>query len=292
MRKRVDTHTVNTFSFRENVEFSMNTPHSIRIKHFPYDEIVPLHYADTIEILVVKDVEGRITLGRESRAFLPRDVIVIPPYCVHATNCKQCDGELLNFKISIENLKAYLDINAIIRFANKQIFGKRFVPELYDEIYPVMQRIIEEDENIFSRIHCILEIVEMLARVNDDAAKPPLTGAAEEEHRLRKLIRWTHEHCCEHITLDMAAAQMNMSKYYLCKFFRQYAHMTYVTYLNQVRLETAAQMLLMGKNVTETAMDCGFESVSYFVQLFKRVVGCTPGQYVKGKGLAGQKEQD
>lgn len=214
MRKRVDMHAANTYSFKENVDFSVDSPHSIRIKHFPCDELVPFHYAETIEILIATNVDGKIIIGQQSHTFLPHDVVVIPPYYVHSTICKKCTGELLNFKISFENMKAFLDITSIIQWSQKRIFGKLFIPEAYDRMYPIMQRIVEEDENIFSRIHCILEIVELLTVINADLPAIPYTALEHEDH-LRKLIRWTHDHCREHITLDTVASQMNMSKYYL-----------------------------------------------------------------------------
>ena len=290
MRQRVAMHTVNTRSFKENVAFSTDTPHSVRIKHFPSDEIVPLHYAETLEILVANHVDGRIIVGKQSHQFLPHDVVVIPPYYVHSTICRQSGGTLYNFKISFENIKTFININAILQWSSRQMFGKLFLPELYEPMLSLIQRLIQEDDNLFSRLHCILEIVEMIAQANENAVLLPAEGSNDDEDRLRNLIRYTHEHCCERLTLDTAAAQMNMSKYYLCKFFKQHANMTYVTYLNQVRLERASQMLLTGKNVSEAAMECGFESVSYFVQLFKRTLGCTPGQFVKLNGIVTQED--
>ncbi len=61
--------------------------------------------------------------------------------------------------------------------------------------------------------------------------------------------------------------------------------MTYLSYLNSVKIEKAMQMLRYGKTVTECTYECGFDSVSYFVQLFKKILGCTPGQYIKQNGF-------
>ena len=71
-----------------------------------------------------------------------------------------------------------------------------------------------------------------------------------------------------------------MSKGYFCKFFKSISGITYITFLNQVRIEKATDLLKAGYNVTECAMACGFESISYFVQMFKRNLGCTPGQFL------------
>ena len=68
MRKRINDQSINTTSFKEDVEFSADTPHSVQIKHFPCDEIVPLHYAETLEMLVADHVDeygdcGEKTVG-------------------------------------------------------------------------------------------------------------------------------------------------------------------------------------------------------------------------------------
>ena len=164
------------------------------------------------------------------------------------------------------------------------LFGVLFVPELFEPMKKIIQRLIEEDNNLFSRMHCILDVAELLTSANQKSSLKELHVEPGDEDRLRQLIQWTHEHYQEHVSLDMVSQQMNISKFYLCKYFKQTTNMTYLTYLNLVRLEKAVQRLRLGKNVTECAAECGFDSVSYFVQLFKRTLGCTPGQYIRLNG--------
>lgn len=53
--------------------------------------------------------------------------------------------------------------------------------------------------------------------------------------------------------------------------------MTVLDYLAHVRVEKACGMLLEGgMSVTETAMQCGFSSSSYFSSVFKKIIGTTP----------------
>lgn len=158
MRKRVDDHTINTLSFQEKVAFSADAPHSVRLKRFPFDEIVPLHYAETMEIVLVKDVVGSIIVGKKSHAFLPQDVVIIPPYYVHSTNCKRNDGFLYNVKVSFEELKAFMNIPAIVEWDRRVLFRRLFMPEAYDEMMRIVQRLIEQDDDIFARMHCLLDL--------------------------------------------------------------------------------------------------------------------------------------
>ena len=186
-------------------------------------------------------------------------------------------------------MKNFIDLQAMAAWMDGSLFGVLFAPELFAPMKKIIQRLIEEDNNLFSRMHCILDVAELLITVNQKSNLKELHVEPGNEDRLRQLIQWTHEHYQEHISLDMASRQMNISKYYLCKYFKQTTNMTYLTYLNQVRLEKALQRLRLGRNVTECALECGFDSVSYFVQLFKRTLGCTPGQYIRLNGSESSK---
>jgi len=57
--------------------------------------------------------------------------------------------------------------------------------------------------------------------------------------------------------------------------------LTFIEFLNQYRIEQAKRLLKGDKNVTETCYECGFESVSYFNRIFKKVVGENPLEFKK-----------
>ena len=44
-----------------------------------------------------------------------------------------------------------------------------YAAELYDEMSTIVRRLIEKDDNIFERMHCMLDIAEILIRVNQKA---------------------------------------------------------------------------------------------------------------------------
>ena len=56
--------------------------------------------------------------------------------------------------------------------------------------------------------------------------------------------------------------------------------MTYIQYLNQVRISNAVRLLVSGESTTATAFECGFTNASYFIEVFKKAHGCTPKEYV------------
>ncbi len=56
--------------------------------------------------------------------------------------------------------------------------------------------------------------------------------------------------------------------------------MTIQQFLRQARLERAAELLRAGiHNVTEAALEVGYNSLSHFTVAFREVFGCCPGLY-------------
>ena len=56
----------------------------------------------------------------------------------------------------------------------------------------------------------------------------------------------------------------------------------FIAYLNDFRLEIAAQMLLAADtNIMDIASACGFDNLSYFNRSFKKKYGVTPGRFRK-----------
>lgn len=84
------------------------------------------------------------------------------------------------------------------------------------------------------------------------------------------------------ITLEQLANAANMSPKYFCCFFKQMTRYSPVEYLNRHRIEAACNKIISGrKNITELAYECGFNDLSYFIRVFKKIVGVTPKKYAQ-----------
>lgn len=84
----------------------------------------------------------------------------------------------------------------------------------------------------------------------------------------------------EDITLDTVAKQVNMSAFYFCKMFKKAAGITFTDYLARVRVEKVKNLLLNpNKRISEAAYEVGFQSLSQFNRVFRRVAGEAPTAY-------------
>jgi AraC-like DNA-binding protein len=75
------------------------------------------------------------------------------------------------------------------------------------------------------------------------------------------------------------ARQLGLSERYLTRCFHKEMGITPVEYLDRYRMKQAKKMLESGESVTETALNIGFSSVSYFSRLFEKEVGESPSAY-------------
>lgn len=81
-------------------------------------------------------------------------------------------------------------------------------------------------------------------------------------------------------SLQELAKMVNCSSFYLSRQFAQGGGLTMQQYLRQVRMDRAAELLRTGKcNVTEAALEVGYNSLSHFSSAFHETFGCCPGLY-------------
>lgn len=83
------------------------------------------------------------------------------------------------------------------------------------------------------------------------------------------------------IDLDNIADEAYFSKFHFIRLFRKIYGKTPYQYLTAVRIEKAKQLLHTGNPVAETCYATGFESLSSFSGLFKRLTGISPSAYLE-----------
>ncbi len=102
-------------------------------------------------------------------------------------------------------------------------------------------------------------------------------AALERVERARAVLR---EKFNSPPSLEELGREVGCSPYYLSRTFSQETGMTIQQYLRQIRMERAAELLRTGRgNVTEVALEVGYNSLSHFSAAFHQTFGCCPGLY-------------
>jgi AraC-like DNA-binding protein len=82
------------------------------------------------------------------------------------------------------------------------------------------------------------------------------------------------------LTLGQIAEKAGMSVSSFVRSFKKKTGLTFVDYVNSLRLSHAGLLLKEGRlSLLEIALSCGFNSQSHFNRVFKKIYGVTPGEY-------------
>jgi AraC-like DNA-binding protein/ligand-binding sensor protein len=130
--------------------------------------------------------------------------------------------------------------------------------------YRPMLRLLE----IFGR-H--LSILSNQLAVENSAAEPASVS------RAKQFIAQNQDNA---LCLATVAKAVNTSTFYFCKLFKRATGLTFTDYLARVRIEKAKTLLLdRNRRVSEIAYDVGFQSLTHFNRVFKKIVGKSPTAY-------------
>ena len=82
------------------------------------------------------------------------------------------------------------------------------------------------------------------------------------------------------LSLGGVARAVNMSSFYFCKMFKKATGVNFTDFLSRVRIEKAKNLLLNPNlRISEIAYEVGFQSLTHFNRMFKRILGLSPTEY-------------
>jgi AraC-like DNA-binding protein/ligand-binding sensor protein len=107
--------------------------------------------------------------------------------------------------------------------------------------------------------------------VQRENAEPPAITRARQ---------FIHENQAEDLSLGQVAKAVNTSIFYFCKMFKKSTGLNFTDYMSRIRVEKAKNLLLnRNLRVSEIAYEVGFQSLTHFNRVFKKIMGQSPSEY-------------
>jgi AraC-like DNA-binding protein len=132
-------------------------------------------------------------------------------------------------------------------------------------------------------IYADLSLKELLIRlVQSQHLKRVEMDKTDQKNSSRQhfLLDYIHGHLSDKLGVDALSRKAHMSRNEFFKWFRLQFGISPLEYINRERIKLAKQLLgSRNTTVTEAAYQCGFTDVNYFVRLFKKSEGITPGTF-------------
>lgn len=262
-----------------------------------------LHWHEEAEIGWIQEGEIDYDINFESFRVRKGDLLLIAPHILHAAHAvpgKRMVSESLVFHL---DMLGYQTPDACtIRCISPLQNGKyRFVPVVhsgqpgYGELIACMEELLgcmqpkedavpkaEEPAEELYRKELLFRLFRLLYRygyvVKNEGGREDF--AAEE--KMKQVLTFIRSHYAEALTVGQLAGLCHFSETYFMSFFKRFAGMTCVEYINHYRLSQAARILVQtDRPVTEAALENGFRNISYFNRQFRRQYGTTPREYRK-----------
>ncbi len=166
---------------------------------------------------------------------------------------------------------------ALNRRENKCFWNKEELKG--SEIKHVLDTLVSEftQEKYASDVAIKLKVMELLLTIlRHDAPSEQLVND-QTSHVICSVMNYVQERFAEDIDEKELAKSYGMSYSHFSRSFKKVTGMTFKNYLNRTRISKAEQLLfLKGCSVSEAAIACGYNSISYFIKVYRLFTGTTP----------------
>jgi len=200
---------------------------------------------------------------------------------IYKTNCK----ERILFMVSDSIFDLLQDktpvYDALARIAKTP--KMTFDDESREKIYLAVKSIVEEntpENELTIKIDLINFILKVDRFIKYGHLAPSIDSKTDDDTKITEIIDFLLKNYSSKITLDTLEKRFFISKYHLCRKFKEATGQTVVAFLNEKRLTSARAMLVVSnQSVLDISAQTGFESANHFNELFKKKYGLTPYKY-------------
>lgn len=259
-------------------------------KSFP----CPWHYHPEYEIVLVLKSHGRRMVGDHIGKFDEGDLVCMGPHLPHVwvNDPRFINGQMdypaeaivIHFKDDFlgENFLNIPEMEAFKNFLHLSNRGMVINGSAKADITGLMEKM--PGMNGLQRLSSLMLIFDILSRTQeyDLLASPGFvkTVNIRGSDRLNKITEYLIQNFDQDITLSKVASIANMAVTTFSNFFKENYRVTFVEYLNTLRIGYACKKLSeKDQNIVDVAYECGFNSLANFNRQFKKYKQMTPTEY-------------
>ena len=277
-------------------ELKENKPHGTKDNPFSIYHIenagrsfqIPVHWHDELEIIYVKSGLLTVSISGESYIGKAGDAFVVSPGNLRLMGSQTGTVDYFTFLFPLKYISFrtddMLDDKLLEPLNNGQLMisprVKDSAKELCEQLIDIYMADNDETESkitaqIKTKIILLQFILEMWRKgfviENDTSGR----NIVEKE-----MVSYIQQNFTGKISLKEFGKQFHLSEKYISRYFKEHFHITLSQYITYLRLENAKQLLQdTDLSVTETAMQSGYQNVSYFIRSFKKTYGISPLKY-------------
>lgn len=253
----------------------------------------PLHWHDAAEIIYVTDGVGSVCVNSKRYTVSRGDIILVMPQSLHAIEQFGSNAmEYFNILFDFSLLYHSTDDVCYKKYFKPLLTGEinppvHILPEtlLYGELISHVKYLTDNRQKRYSGdelmvVSHLLALMNSVISHSDKTSEADLLLKSNYDKIKRVLIKIQTDYGNE-ITVKDAADICMYSPSYFMRIFKELTGTSFTQYLVDYRLDMAARLLVSDRQITDVAVDCGFNNLSYFTRAFSRKFDMTPSEYKK-----------
>lgn len=297
-------------SLKENV--THGTPKNpIHGMHFTAGEDTPYHgcffverhWHNYVEILLVTKGQYVVEINLENHLLNEGDICILNSGDLHQITGQRPDAvhdvvlfdpQILDFSYADEWEERYIApfLSQALILQNILLSKDEGHAEILGTVKDLMKKALLTGPGWY--VECkllLLKLFHLMTRYRMLLPSKEVLSPADARKigRYKTIVSYIEEHYKEPVSLEQLADAVPCNSQYLCRSFREIAGASPIQYLISYRLDRACELLrCTARPVTDIALECGFENISYFIRKFKAVKGYTPKEYRESFLSSGQ----
>lgn len=249
------------------------------------------HFHKEFELIYFLKGHGMRIVGDHISNFQKGELVLVGQWLPHLWRNDESDihGDKTDFivikftrmfgDIDLFSMPELVHINALLREANKGVlFSKKTRKSVRNDLLKLTEA--ESSEKLI----LLLSVLRTLALSNDHQTLSGPNFAIQKEvageNRLQKVINYISTNYFQNVSLDEISKIAVMTPPAFCRFFKTRTNKTFSSFLNEVRISKACQLLINGEApIKQICYDVGFSSLTNFNRTFKSFKGVSPSGY-------------
>ncbi len=262
----------------------------------------PVHYHEEYELNFIENASGvRRVVGSSMEEIDDFELVLVGPNIPHAWFTYNCKSDNI-FEITIqfhrdlfhEGFLKRNQLNFIRTLFERSLKGVSFSRRTIERVAPRLKELAAKEG--------FESVLDLMAVIHELSLSPDTRTLSEEinyntdliyndSQRIDKVVDFMNENFSRTIRLAEAADLVEMAETAFSRFFKAKTGITFVDYLNDIRIGHASRLLIDTINpIAEIAQECGFTSLTNFNRIFKKRKGFVPKDFREKHGTPNKKK--
>lgn len=248
----------------------------------------PPHWHWEMELLFILNGSAVVTVEGEKFRMGPLDLMAVDGSTVHEVIYRLPQTMGISIHISKNYLRRFLPEIDILHFSCRPGKLRADQKNPYTKLCTYLKDLtilyFGQNESYLFRSSALVMLI--MAELTDFFSMRFSEGDMESDVnqlvRVRQVFQYVEEHYRESIRLQDAADELGLNREYFCRFFKKSTGMSFLQYVNQVRMNHIYQDLLYSEgSIQEILENNGVYGKRTFYTAFKKTYGCTPRELRK-----------